>query len=332
MKQAAFFSNNVKDIERVYGLGRRDLLAEKYDLYPEVIMDENIDRHIGKLKNLEYIFSTWGMITPKDRHFDAMPRLKAVLYAASSVKYFAEPFLKRGIQVVSAASANAEFVADFAASQIQLAAKGYFHNFRSSSYLCKNTRSERQCPGIFEINVGLLGAGFVGRQVVERLSKLPCIYLQVYDPYLTEKDAAAMGVKKVSLEQLFRDCDVVSNHVPDTLETRGMMKYEHFASMKTNAVFVNTGRGASVEEDGMIRALKERSDLVALLDVTWPEPPEKGSELYILPNVFYTSHIAGARGNEVCHMADMCIKEAEMIEKGLTPPHGVSLERLKTMA
>lgn len=332
MMKAAFFSNNLSDVERVYGLGRKECIAAKFDLYDTVITSDNINDHLEKLADLELIFSTWGMLRLSEEQLDAMPKLKAVLYAASSVKYFAEPFLKRGIQVVSAAAANAEFVANFAASQIQLAAKGYFHNFRTCGYKCMDTRSNQDSQGVFEINIGLVGAGFVSRQVISRISGLPGVHLQVYDPYLSDEQAKSLNVKKVSLEDMFRDCYVVSNHAPDTPETHNMLHGALFASMQKNATFINTGRGVSVHEGDMVRVLKERPDLVALIDVTVMEPPSEDSPMYGLPNLFYTTHIAGAFGKEVCYMADMCIREAEMIQNGQLPPHGVTLERLKTMA
>lgn len=331
MTKAALFGNNLKDVERVYGLGRKEQIAQLYDLYDTVITEQNIADHIENLKDVEFIFSTWGMFVPKEEYLNVMSKLKAVCYAASSVKHFAEPFLRRGVQVISAAYANAEFVADFAASQIQLAAKGFFRNVHCNMYsnrkFCKGT----PIRGFFEINVGLIGLGFVGRLTLERIQKAG-INVFVYDPYLSDEQAEKFHVNKVSLDELFRTCYIVSNHASDTDETRGMLKYHHFASMPEGATFVNTGRGITVVEDEMIRALGERHDLVAVLDVTWPEPPVADSPLWRMPNVFLTSHIAGAHGNEVCYMADLCIQEAEMIRNNQAAPHSVTLERLKTMA
>ena len=331
MVQAALFGNNPKDVERVYGLGRRERISSLYDLYDTVITENNIGDHIGNLKDVEFIFSTWGMFVPKEEYMNAMPRLKAVCYAASSVKAFAEPFLRRGVQVISAACANAEFVADFAASQIQLAAKGFFRTVRSDVMNNKEFYQGTPAQGFFEINVGLIGMGFVGRLTMERLRK-PGIHVYVYDPYLGEEQAEKLHVTKTSLDELFNTCYVISNHAPDTEETRGMLQYRHFASMRKGATFINTGRGISVVESDMIRALQERHDLVAVLDVTWPEPPMPDSPLLKMPNVFYTPHIAGAHGNEVRYMADLCIQEAEMIRSGQAAPHSVTLERLRIMA
>jgi len=102
--------------------------------------------------------------------------------------------------------------------------------------------------------------------------------------------------------------------------------------MMKNSTFINTGRGATVDEDDLTRALSERPDIVALLDVTWPEPPLEDSLLLNLPNIFYTTHIAGALGNEVCYMADLVIEDLKKIEAGEEPVYAVSLEALARMA
>ena len=82
-----------------------------------------------------------------------------------------------------------------------------------------------------------------------------------------------------------------------------------FASMRQGATFINTGRGAQVDEEGMCEVLKDRPDLTALLDVTCPEPPENDSPLYKLPNVHLSAHIAGSWNDEFHRMADYMIEE-----------------------
>ena len=137
----------------------------------------------------------------------------------------------------------------------------------------------------------------IGRNVIKRLQSY-AINILVYDPFLTEEAAAEMHVRKASLEEIFSTCQTVSNHVANLPETVGMYDYELFRLMKDNAVFINTGRGAQVVEEDLIRILEEKPDLTAVLDVTWPEPPVQESRLYTLQNVFLTPHIAGSLGLE----------------------------------
>ena len=156
--------------------------------------------------------------------------------------------------------------------------------------------------------------------------------IMVYDPYLTEDGAQALGVQKATLEEIFASCEIVSNHAPNIPETVGMLTYDLFSRMQKGATFINTGRGATVNEPDMIRFLSERGDVCALLDVTWPEPPVAGSPLYTLPNVFLTPHIAGSIGREVMLMGELCLDEFARYKKGEPLLYEVTLEQLARLA
>ena len=143
----------------------------------------------------------------------------------------------------------------------------------------------------------------IGKMVLRRLQayKLETV---TYDPFLSDEAAAELGTKKVSLEELFSSCSVISNHVANLPATVGMLHYGLFSRMSETATFLNTGRGAQVVEDDLIRALTECPTRTAVLDVTLPEPPLPESPFYSLPNVFLTPHIAGSSGDEVARMGE----------------------------
>ena len=115
-------------------------------------------------------------------------------------------------------------------------------------------------------------------------------------------------------------------------KTVGMLTGALFSLMKPHAAFINTGRGAQVDENGMIAALREVPTRVAVLDVTWPEPPAADSPLYTLPNVFLTPHIAGSIGNEVHRMAEFMAEECRRFDAGLPVRYRVTEAMLETMA
>lgn len=102
--------------------------------------------------------------------------------------------------------------------------------------------------------------------------------------------------------------------------------------MPTFATFLNTGRGAQVVEPELVRALAEREDLTAVLDVTDPEPLEPGHPFYTLPNCILTPHIAGSLGREVTRMAACMIQEFERVSAGHPARFEVTPEMLETMA
>ncbi|MBR7097844.1 MAG: glycerate dehydrogenase, partial [Clostridia bacterium] len=124
----------------------------------------------------------------------------------------------------------------------------------------------------------------------------------------------------------------VSNHLANNAQTRGMLNYALFSQMRQNAVFINTGRGAQVVEDDLVRALMERPDLTALLDVTYPEPPVEGHPFYTLPNCLLTPHIAGSAGDEVARMGKYMLDECQTYLAGEPCKYEVSLKMLETMA
>lgn len=317
-------------LANVYGAERRARLAAMTDLHPEVIGLANFDQHAAALAPVEVIFSTWGMPTLSDAHLDRLPRLKAVFYAAGSVKSFAEPLLKRGIVVVGANTANAVPVAEFTLAQILMACKGYMRNTREF----KNPSvygSAYRGPGVYGETVALLGAGAIGRKLIELLKPFN-LKVVVVDPYLSDADAARLGVRKVSMEEAFSAAFVVSNHLPNLPSICEILKGSLFQRMRQGATFINTGRGAQVVEPDLIAVLKERPDLTALLDVTLPEPPEAGSAFYALPNVHLTTHIAGSLNDEVVRMADLVIEEFVAWRDGKPLRYAITPEQFAIMA
>jgi phosphoglycerate dehydrogenase-like enzyme len=334
-RSAAFFGHE-KTIAQVYGQGRREQVGRLTRLYPQVVSPQDLGAELsrldeaGVLRELEVIFSTWGMPVFSIRDLDRMPALRAVFYAAGGVQHFARPMLERDITVVSAWQANAVPVAEWTLAQILLANKGYHRNMQQ----CLSPTAWREGfrgAGNFGETIALLGAGAIGRRVIELLRPFT-LKIVVFDPFLSNDNATALGVEKVSLDEAFKRAIVVSNHLANNPQTQKMLREEHFARMRPGATFINTGRGQTVDQPALVRVLDARPDLTALLDVTDPEPPEADSPLYTLPNAHLTSHIAGSIGMEVVRMADYVIEEFQAWDAGKPLRYAVSLAQLETMA
>ena len=322
----SIFMGEQNNVRRVYSSEVTEALVNEAGLKSDKVVTKG-DILSGEYKDTEYIFSTWGMSHfEKEEIKEYLPSLKAVFYSAGSVQGFAKEFLELGIEVHSAWAANAVPVAEYTVAQIILANKGFY---RSSVMFKKGNSHYRDAHklfshfgGNFNTSVGIIGAGMIGRMVIERLRDYK-VTVYVCDPFLSEEKAAEMGAVK---------CDVISNHVANNPQTVGMINAKHFRLMKPYSTFINTGRGAQVVEPDMIAFLKERTDVTAVLDVTNPEPPLEGSEMYDLENIILTPHIAGSSGKEVVRMAEYMLAEYRLYAKNEPTKYSVSLKMLETMA
>ncbi|MBP5662473.1 MAG: hydroxyacid dehydrogenase [Clostridia bacterium] len=319
-------------LDHVYDNDTRTALEQEAGMVRRVTCEDVLS---GACIDADYLFSTWGMPCFSEEEIcRCLPLLKGVFYGAGTVQTFARPFLNLQIPVFSAWAANAVPVAEYTAAQIVLANKGFF-------LACRQTRNRsgygqakaffHKMPGNYRANIGIVGAGMIGKMVIERL-KAYDLSVMVFDPFLSDEKADALVVKKVALKDLFAQCQVISNHVANLPETFGMLNYDLFSLMPENGVFINTGRGAQVVEQDLIRALKEKPDRCAILDVTMPEPPEENSPLYTMDNVFLTPHIAGSSGNEVARMGKTMLEQFRKFISGQPCEYEVTLEMLKTMA
>ena len=292
----------------IYGPEEERDIAELVDVFAPPQTRNIAMEHPGLLAEADVIFSGWGGPLLDDTFLDAAPKLQAVFYGAGSMSSLITPAVwERRIVLSSALKANAVPVAEYALATILFSLK---HGWRLSR-LTKANRfhpDRNAVPGCYGSTVGIISLGAIARKLLELLRPFD-LDVTVYDPYLAEVEARALGVEQVSLDNLFRRSDVVSLHAPSFPETRGMITGEHIDSMKPGATFINTARGELVRESEMIEVLSRRPDLHAVLDVTLEEPPAADSPLYTLENVTLTPHMAGSVGSECRRMGRYMVEE-----------------------
>jgi phosphoglycerate dehydrogenase-like enzyme len=328
---AAFFYDYPLSDGDVFGGGRRERLAELTELYPHVVHARNFGEHAARLVDVEVIFATWGMPAFTEAHFAAMPKLRAVFYAAGNVKAFASPLVERDVVLVSAWGVNAIATAQLVFAQILLTCRGYYRGARQYAETKELARAKDfRRAGAAGETIGLIGMGWIARRLTKLLHEVG-LRVVTSDPTLTEERARDLRVEEVALEDLFARAYVVSNHVPDLPSTKRMLGGALFARMREGATFINSGRGAQVVEEELVRVLRERPDLTALLDVTEPEPPTTDSALWTLPNVVLSPHVGGTIGDEVGRLADCAIAEFEAWQAGRPLQYQVTREILATM-
>lgn len=261
------------------------------------------------------------------------PRLRMIAHSAGSVKFLAtEAVYDRGIRVTTSASGNAYPVAQFTVATIVSLLKQVpwigpaYARGDSEEYL----RRKALCRELQDLEVGLIGASRVGREVVAILKTCPRLRIKLYDPMVSAEQAAALGTEKVSLEEACRS-DVVTIHAPSIPQTRHMLNARTLALLPDHAVLVNTSRGSLIDEAALVTELKRRP-LYAALDVTDPEPPAPDSPLRTAPNLVLTPHIAGALRQGRLDMGQLAIEQVLCFLAGKPLEHEVTREMLPTQA
>ena len=333
--KSIYLSKAAPNIDYVYAEETKEKLKEIAGISDTIYSKDDVLANPELFKDTEYIFTTWGMPAFTEEEIkENLPSLKAVFYGAGSVQGFARPFINSGVKVFSAWAANGVPVAEYTVAQIILANKGFYTLSRimsSGDLSAKKVRAQRAYCGNFGTTIGIIGAGMIGKMVIKML-KAYNLKVVVFDPFLPDEVAQELGVTKCSLEELFAQSTVISNHLADNMRTKKMLNYSHFSLMKPNATFINTGRGAQVVEADLIRILTERPDVTAVLDVTNPEPPVEGSEFYTLDNCVLTPHIAGSSGDEVHRMSEYMVDQYIKLVAGEPCQYEVTLKMLETMA
>lgn len=150
-----------------------------------------------------------------------------------------------------------------------------------------------QVPRLMGQTLGFIGFGRVARAVAARARPFG-LRMMAYDPFLDELGISALGVEPASLSEVLRASDFISMHLPATPEAVGFLKEQHFRQMKPNSIFINTGRGPTVTEPALIKALQEKWIAGAGLDVFQVEPVKPDNPLLKMPQVVLSPHNASA--------------------------------------
>jgi len=148
-----------------------------------------------------------------------------------------------------------------------------------------------EMPSLEAMTFGVAGFGRIGRAVLRRAAAC-CFRTAAYDPFVPDAELAQAGVARMGLEELFKQCDVISLHTPLTPETKHMVNAARLASMKPNAILVNTSRGPLIDTVALADALNRRVIGAAGLDVFETEPLEADHPIRRCPNALLTPHFA----------------------------------------
>lgn len=224
-----------------------------------------------------------------------------------------------GTPVATNGGANSWAVAEHAVALLLSLYKRLTHCDRS----VREGRWRQPITGFntFEVarkTVGLIGAGNIGQKVARRLFAFECRVLY-YDVIQVPEIEEELGAKRVSLEELYRQADIISLHVPSLPETRGLINRDTLNMMKPTAVLLNTSRGAAVVEEDLIQALKEKKIAGAGLDVFVKEPLPSDHPFSTLENVVLSPHSAGNSYEGWFRRSQFAWENIQRVSAGLPP-------------
>jgi D-3-phosphoglycerate dehydrogenase len=180
-----------------------------------------------------------------------------------------------------------------------------------------NKRSDAMGVGLVGKTLGVLGIGNIGAEIV-RLAKPFDLRFIAHDPYANPQVVKELGIQLVSLEDLFRNADILSVNCLLNEETRHLVNAERLALMKPTAYLINTSRGAVVNEKDLYQVLKEKRIAGAGLDVFEQEPPGR-TPLLELENVVLTPHAAGVDYRSRNDMARSAAEAIVSLSRGEWP-------------
>jgi D-3-phosphoglycerate dehydrogenase / 2-oxoglutarate reductase len=205
-----------------------------------------------------------------------------------------EVLTEHGIKLINAPWRSAHAVADFTVGMMIAENKNIARSYKliCEGKWCKKYVNQEYIHDMRTRTVGLIGFGYIGRQVAKRLSGFGSKVI-IYDPFLDPKVITEAGYTAVTLEELLVESDFISVHIRLSEKTAKFIGAKEFAQMKPTAYFINTARAGIADTNALIHALQTKSIGGAAIDVFDEEPLPCDSPLLKLDNITLTSHIAG---------------------------------------
>ncbi len=254
----------------------------------------NEDAFIAEAKDADAIYGK-GMPVSK-RIIDSLTKCKVISLGSVGVDSVdVKAATAAGIPVTNVPDTFIEEVADHAMTLLLAG----FRRLVEQDKMVRDGRWREGRPHLYQFprlmgqTLGLISFGRVARAVAKRA--LPFgLRVIAYDPFVDETLMSELGVQPATLNEVLSTSDFISMHAPARPEVHHMLKEKHFRMMKPTCVFINTGRGPTVQEEALIKALSENWIAHAALDVLETEPPSHNNPLLSMGNVTLTAHVASA--------------------------------------
>lgn len=298
------------------------------------------DEMIGFLNDKEILITSYDPITRKV--IEACPKLKLIACTrANPVNIDIECARERNIPVLYTPGRNSDCTAEFTiALMLSIGRKipMAYKSLKDGKYLSEEKLENQIKDGLKEDvtwalgagtpyvefkgmqlkghTLGLIGYGSIGKRVAN-IARAFGMNIYIYDPFISEIELNDNVQTKVSFEKLLKESDFISCHCKVDESTRGLIGKEAFNMMKDTAYFINTSRGAIVDEEALIEALRKKKIAGAAIDVFNAEPLFKEHPFVKeLDNIVITPHLAGATYDAIDNHSIMIVEDVKSFFKG----------------
>lgn len=251
---------------------------------------------------------------------DAGADLKLIIRAGAGYNTIDTAYAKtKDIAVCNCPGTNSLAVAELAMGLMLSLDRRIYHNVKDLKDKKWNKKEySTKAKGLFGRTLGIIGLGAIGREIAKRAAAFG-MELIGYDPYLKDEDFKKLNVTKHDdIYSLAEKADIITIHIPETPETKGIFNDKFFSKMKENSYFINTSRGGTVDQKALIKAAKEKSIRVGL-DVYSDEPDANAkkfdSEITQVEHVYGTHHIGASTAQAQDAVAQVTVNIINEFEK-----------------
>lgn len=294
------------------------MLEDRADIYVADNGDPN--NYLEEMKDADAIIvriaSCNGNVIENSPNLKVIGRT-GVGYDSVDVKTATE----HGIPVVITPGANNRSVAEHAVAMMFALSKNLVE---AQQEMCAGNWKIRDAKKAFELEgkkVGILGLGAIGRETA-KICRGCGMGIAAFDPFMTKEQIEGHGAEYYEdYEELLKECDIVTIHVPLTDGTRNMISKRQLQMMKKTALLINCSRGGIINEVDLTEALREGMIAGAGTDVYCSEPPKADDPMLNCPNLIVSPHSAAQTREAVIKMARMCINGCLAVVEGKKWPY-----------
>ncbi|MBO7289797.1 MAG: hydroxyacid dehydrogenase [Clostridia bacterium] len=319
-----FGPKNIKKIEETF-----DEVVWNYKKGKEFTKE-----HLKELvKGCDAAISGWGSIMYDKEVLDCAPNLKMIAHTAGTVASVVnEETYDKGIKVIGAN--DREFSESVAEGALAMALTRYKNIDGWLRHQADEKVPYEDLPpkSIFGCTFGIVSYGAVASHLARLLQPFGC-KIMVYSKYsVSDEEMKKYNMQRASLEEVFKECDIISLHTAWNKHTENMISEDLIKSMKDGALLINTARGKIVYQTALEEELA-KGRIQAALDVLWKEPPPPENPLWDMPNVFITDHRGGPTPDRYKYIASNIIDDVyNFLKDGTVPTNEIKKERALSMS